>query len=146
MEKMGINVEVVKAGKFKDIGSAVRPLTEKERQILESFAGEIHQQFIKDVAAGRRGKISLEKLREIADGSFFTGEKAKEWGLVDTLGNFYDAVTIAAELGGIKVDPELVYPKKKWDSYLDLFLESVGKALVRMADKSPLLEFAPSIR
>ncbi len=146
MEKMGVNVEVVKAGRFKDIGSAVRPLTENERRILETFAHEIHEQFIKDVEAGRKGKITLDKLREIANGSFFTGERAKEWGLVDTLGNFYDAVTIAAELGGIKVEPELVYPKKRWDSYLDLFLESVGKAVARVANESRLIQVPPTIR
>ena len=146
MEKMGIKVEVVKAGQFKDIGSAVRPLTEKERQILESFAQEIHEQFIKDVEAGRKGKIKPDKLREIADGRFFTGERAKEWGLVDTIGNFYDAVTVAAELGGIKVEPELVYPKKRWDGFLDLFVESVGKAVVKMADESRLIQVTPAIR
>jgi protease-4 len=146
MEKMGIKVEVVKAGQFKDIGSAVRPLTEKEREILESFAREIHEQFIKDVEAARKGKIKPDKLREIADGRFFTGERAKEWGLVDTIGNFYDAVTIAAELGGIKAEPELIYPKKKWDGLLDLFVESVAKAVVKMADESRLIQVTPVIR
>jgi protease-4 len=112
IEKIGVNVNVIKAGKFKDIGTGVRPLTEEERNILETFAENIHEQFIGDVAKGRKDKIDIEKLRSIADGQFFTGEKAKEIGLVDTIGNFYDAVKIAAELGGIKTEAELVYPKK----------------------------------
>ncbi len=145
-ERLGVNVNVIKAGKYKDIGLSVRPLTEEERRILESFAEEIHEQFIQDVAAGRKGKIELEKLREIANGSFFTGEKAKELGLVDEIGNFYDAVRVAKKLGGIKGDVELVYPEKKWDSYLDLFLQSLAQALSRAIEKSSVMQPAPLVR
>jgi protease IV len=146
IEKLGINVNVIKAGKFKDIGSFVRPPTEEERNILESFASNIHEQFIGDVAAGRKGKIDKEKLRSIADGQFFSGEKAKEIGLVDTIGNFYDAVKIAAELGGVKTEPELVYPKKKWGGLLDVFLESAVDSLSRIADRTRLIQFAPAVQ
>ncbi|MBI4966074.1 MAG: signal peptide peptidase SppA [Desulfomonile tiedjei] len=146
IEKIGVDVNVIKAGKYKDIGSAVRPLTEDERNILETFAKEIHEQFISDVAAGRKGKIDKEKLVSIADGRFFTGEKAKELGLVDKIGNFYDAVRIAGQLGGIKGEPELVYPKKKWDSYLDVFLESCVQAVNNIGDRARLAPLAPSIQ
>jgi protease-4 len=146
IEKIGINVNVIKAGKFKDIGTGVRPLTEEERNILENFAGSIHEQFISDVAAGRKGKIDKDKLRSIADGQFFSGEKAKEIGLVDTIGNFYDAVKIAADLGGVKTEPELVYPKKKWGGLLDVLMESAMNSLNRIADRTRLIQFAPSVQ
>jgi protease-4 len=146
IEKIGVNVNVIKAGKFKDIGSGIRPLTSEERDILESFAMEVHEQFIKDVEAGRKGKIDLEKLRAVADGSFFTGEKAKELGLVDELGNFYDAVKIAKDLARIKGEPELLYPKKKWDRYLDIFLDSLAGVIVKAADRSRLIQAVPIVR
>lgn len=146
IEKLGVNVQVVKAGKYKDIGSPMKPLTDKEKEILESFAKEIHEQFIDDVEAARKGKIDLERLRSVADGSFFSGEKAKEYGLIDTIGNFYDAVKIAAELGGIKGEPELLYPKKKWEGWLDLLLESITQAVTKAADGSRLIQLAPSVR
>ncbi len=146
IEKIGVNVNVIKAGKFKDIGAGFRPLTGEERNILETFAENIHEQFIGDVAAGRKDKIDIEKLRSIADGQFFTGEKAKEMGLVDTIGNFYDAVKIAAEMGGIKTEPELVYPKKKWGGLLDVFLESAMVSVSRIADRTRLLQFAPAVQ
>ena len=136
IEKIGVNVNIIKAGKYKDLGTGVRPLSDDERNILESFAAEIHEQFISDVAEGRKGKIDEDKLREIADGRFFTGEKAKEMGLVDTIGNFYDAVKIAADLGGIKTEPELVYPKKKWEGYLDILTESAAGAIGRIAEQA----------
>jgi protease-4 len=128
LDRVGLNVKIIKAGKYKDIGSMFRPLTDDERNILQDFAAEIHEQFIHDVAKARKGKIEEKQLRSIADGRFFTGEKAKEMGLVDTLGNFYDAVKIASELGGVKGEPELIYPKKKWENYLDLLMESSANA------------------
>lgn len=143
IEKIGVNVNIIKAGKYKDLGTGVRPLSDDERNILESFAAEIHEQFISDVAEGRKGKIEKDKLREIADGRFFTGEKAKEMGLVDTIGNFYDAVKIAADLGGIKTEPELVYPKKKWDGYLDILTESAAGVIGRAAEQARAVQLTP---
>ena len=145
IQRIGADVNVIKAGKYKDIGSITRPLTEEERGILNGFAAEIHEQFISDVARGRKGKIEQQKLREIADGRFFTGEKAKEWGLVDDIGNFYDAVKLAAKLGKIKTEPELVYPKKKWDNLLDVFMESAASAVVKVVERTRVLQ-APTIQ
>lgn len=146
IDKLGVKVNVIKAGKFKDIGSGVRPLTNEERDLLESFAAEIHEQFIKDVEAGRHGKIDMDKLRSIADGSFFTGEKAKELGLVDTMGNFYDAVKIAGDLGGIEGEPKIIYPKKKWDGYLDFFFDSLAQAFEKALERTRVMDSTPAVR
>jgi protease IV len=139
IDKIGVNVSVIKAGKFKDIGSSFREMTGEEKNILETFASEIHEQFISDVAEGRKGKIEKENLRTIADGRFFTGERAKEMGLVDSIGNFYDAVKIAQELGNIKTEPDLVYPKKKWDNVMDLVMESAVGSFTRAVDQARTL-------
>ncbi len=146
IKRMGIGVNVITAGKFKDMGSAVRPLREDERKYLKAFAKEVHEQFISAVATGRKGKIEREKLNSVADGRFFTGEKAKELGLVDSLGNFYDAVKIAGTLGGIEGDPKLVYPEKEWDSYLDTFFESAASAVARAVSRASLGGLTPSFR
>ncbi|MGA8832820.1 MAG: signal peptide peptidase SppA [Desulfomonilaceae bacterium] len=140
IEKIGVNVNIIKAGAFKDIGSGVKPLDDKERDILQGFATEVHEQFISDVIKGRKGKIEEDKLRSIADGRFFTGQTAKDLGLVDSMGNFYDAIKVAANLCKIKGEPEIEYPKKKWNSYLDLFLDSTSKSIVKG------LEYAGSAR
>lgn len=131
-ERVGVNMRVIKAGKYKDIGSMFRPMTEEENKILEDFAAEIHEQFIRDVAQARKANIKEDQLRTISDGRFFTGEKAKEIGLVDTLGNFYDAVRVACELANVKGEPELIYPRKRWESYLELFMESTLGAVARV--------------
>ncbi len=146
IDKLGVDVKVIKAGKYKDIGSAVRPMTDEERQLLENFAKELHEQFIKDVASARKEKINIDKLREVADGSFFTGQRAKELGLVDSIGNLYDAVEIAKELAGIKGEVELLYPEKKWGTYLDMFLSETSIAITKALERSRLLQPAPIIK
>jgi protease-4 len=134
IEKIGVNVNVIKAGAFKDIGTGVKPLSDQEREILQNFATEVHEQFISDVLAGRKGKIEEDKLREIADGRFFTGSSARNLGLVDSMGNFYDAANLAAGLAGIKGEPQLEYPRKKWNSYLDIFMDSAANSFVKGLD------------
>ncbi len=56
------------------------------------------------------------------------------------------SVLRAAELGGIKTEPELVYPKKKWGGLVDVFLESVVDSLNRIADRTRLIQFAPTVQ
>lgn len=146
VKKMGVGVKVIKAGKFKDIGSYLRPLTEEEHKILEDFAAQIHEQFIHDVATGRKGKIEDAKLRSIADGRFFTGQTAKELGLVDTIGNFYDAVKIAGDRGGIKGEVKILYPKKGWESYFDMVFSSLSQAVARTSEDLRLIQRTPAIR
>jgi protease-4 len=105
--KLGIASEVIKSGAFKDIGSPTRQLTKDERALLQGLVDDTYGQFLDDVAERRSGKISKEKLKEIADGRVFTGRQAKELGLVDELGNFYDAVDRAGALVGIAGEPKL---------------------------------------
>ena len=146
VERVGVNVRVIKAGKYKDIGSMLRPMTEEEHTILQDFATQIHEQFIQDVAQARKGKIQEHELRAISDGRFFTGEKAKEIGLVDAMGNFYDAVKIASDLAGVKGEPELIYPKKRWESYLELLAESTLNVVARVFGASKRVHSAVDLR
>ena len=128
-EKIGFTQEVIKSGEFKDIGNPNRDLTERDREILDAVISDIQSQFVNAVAAGRN--LPPEKVREIADGRIFTGSMAKEWGLVDELGNFEDAVVLTKELAGIDGEVNLVYPQKKKLKLLDILL---GEAAESMSD------------
>ncbi len=113
LDKIGLYPVVIKSGKFKDIGSPVREMTPEERRILEDFADQVHGQFIRDVAQGRG--LAVDQVREVADGRIFSGQRAKELGLVDRLGNLDDAVTWAARLAGIEGEVETVRePREKY--------------------------------
>lgn len=111
LDKIGIRLEVLKSGEFKDLGSPHRKLTSKERALVDELLQDIRTQFVQAVARAR--SLPPEKVDRIADGRVFSGSRAKELGLVDRLGNFQDAVALARELAGIEGEAELVYPEPK---------------------------------
>lgn len=104
-ELMGIEYDVVKGGEHKDILSPARPLEDGERQLLQEMVDDIYEQFIDVVAEGR--ELEREEVSALADGRIFSGRQAKEAGLVDEMGNLYDAVQLAAEKAGIEREPYL---------------------------------------
>ncbi len=105
-EKIGVEVETIKSGPHKDIGSATRQLTGEEREILQSMVDDIFHQFVDVVAAGR--DMTREQVLDLADGRIFTGRQAQKAGLVDRVGNFYDAIDRAAELAGITGEYDVI--------------------------------------
>lgn len=106
LKKLGVEMTVVTSGKHKDIGNPARKMTPEEMLILQSQSDLAYKQFTKDVAKGRRVKIS--KAEEWATGLAYPGEEAKKMGLIDDLGNYQDAIDLAAELGKIVGEPEIV--------------------------------------
>lgn len=104
-QKIGYRSEVFKSGAHKDMMSPSREMTPEERQILKTIIDDIYNQFVDVVAEGR--KMPKEKVRALADGRIYTGRQAKELGLVDQLGNYYDAIDLAAQLAGIEGKPSV---------------------------------------
>ena len=101
-DKLGISFETFTSGPHKDMGSDSRPLTEEERAIFQEMVDDIFQQFVDVVAQGRG--MTEEEVRELADGRIFTGRQALDLGLIDDLGNFHDALDLAAELAELGPD------------------------------------------
>lgn len=129
-DKIGFQSEVVKSGKLKDIGSPDRAVTEEERALLQELIDNVHGQFIDAVVTSR--KLDPITVRALADGRIFSGQQARENGLIDDFGNFNDAVMLAAELGGLETGdtlPRLIYPAKKEFPFLDLLRGEGGDAL-----------------
>ncbi len=129
LQKIGVGMEVLKSGEFKDIGSPYRRLSEKEKELLSSLISDIQKQFVEAVAQGRN--LPVERVREIADGRILSGSQSKELGLVDQLGNFQDAVELAKQMAGIKGEVALVYPKKSRGKLWDLVFRNASEALYR---------------
>jgi protease IV len=127
--------ETLKAGDLKDAGSPTRAMTPQERQYLQGLIDDMHQQFIKDVAEGR--KMKLEEVRPIATGRVWTGEQAAPLKLVDQLGDFQTAVEDTARAVGIKGEPTLVHPEKPRRSLWDLLFNDVSEFL---PDKAKLIQ------
>lgn len=99
-EKIGLKQETYKAGEFKDVFSATRGRTPEEKAMIQELLDTTYDQFLSRVAAGR--KLDIEKVRELAEGKIYSGQKAKELGLVDALEyRWDDAFEKAKELAGI---------------------------------------------
>jgi len=134
--KIGLTPVVIKSGEFKDIGSPVREMTEKEKKILQNFVGRIHRQFVNDASKGRG--IESGKMMALADGRIFSGEEAKELGLIDRLGNLEDAVEWAGRLGGIKGKVSTVYPEEKGIPMLKELMTSSVNQLIESVFRSQI--------
>jgi protease-4 len=115
LEKIGISYGTIKSGPHKDMGSISRPLTPEEKALLQGMINDVYDQFLTDVAAGR--KIPKAEVRKIADGRIFTGRQAKKIKLVDRLGSLDDAMRAAADDAGIKGE----YSVKEYQRPLGLF-------------------------
>ena len=105
-EKIGIRFDTVKSGPYKDILSPDRPLSSDERDLLQALIDSSYGQFVSVVAEGR--KLTPESVRSFADGRVFSGEQAKQLGLVDELGDEEHARRLAARLADL--DEENVRP------------------------------------
>lgn len=122
--------ETITSGALKDAGSPFRELTDAERQYFQNIVSQLHSQFVRDVAAGRTGKLKHEEVAKLADGRVFTGEQALQLKLVDQLGSVDDAVRHAAKLAGIKGEPARVWPRRREDRLLDLLTDGDADALL----------------
>ncbi|MDD3151056.1 MAG: signal peptide peptidase SppA [Candidatus Gastranaerophilales bacterium] len=100
-QKLGITNNTIKSGKFKDIASPYKQMTEDERELLQNIINSTYEQFVGAIIKGRverndkytakKTALTEEELRKYADGRIFTGEQAKKLGFVDDLGGLYEA-------------------------------------------------------
>jgi len=127
LDKIGVKGYVVKSGRFKDIGSPFRSMEKDEKRLLTALVKDVYGQFV-DVVSENRG-IERDKVKKIADGRIFTGRSALKMGYVDKLGNFQDAVALAASMTNIKGKPLLIYPEKK-KGIIDIFLGANVKGMI----------------
>lgn len=104
--KIGYSERVFKSGAHKDMLSPARPLTPEEEKIMQDIITDTYDQFVSVVAKGRN--LPQDRVRQLADGRIYTGNQAKELGLVDELGGKKDAIKLAAKLAGIKGEPQVV--------------------------------------
>ena len=122
-KRWGIKQATIKSGEMKDIGSAMRDMSPKEREVLQSIIDEMYDRFITIVATHRA--LPKEEVARLADGRVYTGLMAQKLGLVDDIGYLEDALAIASKLANIR-DYKLVRYRREL-SFADL-LGSVGEA------------------
>ena len=122
LDDFGVKATVLKKGTYKDIGSMFREMTPEEMQLLKEMIDESFIQFKGDVYEFRKDKgLEMSRLDEIADGRIMSGRQALQLKLVDELSSREAAIKKAAELGGIKGEPEIKNYAKSEITIADIF-------------------------
>ncbi|MEN9218475.1 MAG: signal peptide peptidase SppA [Gloeomargarita sp. DG_2_bins_126] len=123
LKKVGVQTITIKSGQFKDMASVYRPITPGETDLLKTFVNQSYQQFFEAILRGRQDKMTRDELASVADGRILIGAAALEAKLVDSLGNYYDAVEKVKELVQLKTEPVIRnYLTPDWrDSLQQLF-------------------------
>jgi protease-4 len=106
LDKIGVEMRVIKGGKYKDIGSPYRNMTPEEEEMLDELVQSAYDDFIETVSENRN--LSKEFVRTVAEGKLYSGEQAVELKLADQLGTRQDAIDVAAHIGGIEGTPKIV--------------------------------------
>ena len=112
-------------GDFATAYTSGQPFSPTQRAKISGWMDRIYAGFVQRVATGR--KLSPDRVREIAKGRVWTGAQARQLGLVDSIGGFYDAVREAKRLAGLPVDQPVTLktlPAKK--SVFDAFSHALG--------------------
>lgn len=125
-DKLGITTDVVATGELSDFMNPTRKMTEVERSIIQNTVEDGYETFIARVAEGRG--MSPEAVKEIASGRVWTGNQAKDRGLVDVLGGLETAIEIAAYKVDAGDDYRVVYypTKKPW---FETIFDDLGKSV-----------------
>ncbi len=113
-KKIKMTKEEIKRGRNADLFSDLHTFTPEQRRLMTSFIMDFYHQFVSNVARSRG--MRYQEVDRIAQGRVWTGRQGLEIGLVDRLGDFYQAVQMAKRLGGIPEEEtvELVfYPRQK---------------------------------
>ena len=110
-EKVGLTFDVVKTNKFADLGVIMRPFNQDEKALIQMSVAQSYDTFISRCAEGRH--MTKEAIEKVGEGRVWTGEMAKELGLVDVLGGIDTALEIAVSKAGIEGYTVVSYPAKQ---------------------------------
>ena len=122
LAKYNITYERLVAGKYKDIGSPYKEMTNEERIVFQQSLDEIRDYFVSEVAKNRN--MNKKDVDKIANGLFYLGAQAKELGLVDELGSKDEVVRYIEKKEGIKAE---IVEYKKEKTLLDVLSKVLSK-------------------
>lgn len=111
---IGVDFDEIHLGRNATTWDPIRPFTDSERERNEVFLDRIYEDFLEHVARGRT--MDVEQVRVVAKGRVWTGQRAKELGLVDSLGGISEAMRLVGELAGIGADDRvqvMVFPQPR---------------------------------
>jgi len=110
MRNIGVNINSVNTNSYSDMGSPARKMTNYERGVIQNGVEDIYSGFVSHVAEGRGMKVAA--VDSIGQGRVWSGEDAKQIGLVDVLGGLETTINFAVKKAGLKDYGIKTYPEK----------------------------------
>ena len=122
-DKIGLDVDGVKTNKYSDLEGKIlfNGLNAEELAMMQTMVERGYDLFTSRCAEGRH--VSQDYIKSIGEGRVWLGNKGKEIGIVDEIGNIDDAIAKAVELAGLECYKLAYYPEVKdpYDELLKLF-------------------------
>jgi protease-4 len=115
--KYGVTYQRLVSGEYKDMGSPFKPMTDKEKAIMQKKIDDIHDVFISKIAENRN--MSVDDVNKLATGEFYLGNEAIGLGLIDAIGDEETAKEYIMKKLNITTIEIAEYKKKP--SFLDMF-------------------------
>lgn len=116
-DKLGIKPQTLKAGIYKEAGTFMRKWDSNEEEMLKGLLEEQYQMFVEEVATAR--KIDAQKESSFAQGRILSAKSALELGLIDKVGNLYDAQNLLFQKAKIQEPKWYKEEKDKIEIYLE---------------------------
>jgi protease-4 len=135
MDKIGVHSGGVTTTWLRDGYNPLRPLDPRLRDVIQSTIDHIYDDFTTKAAQAR--KTTPDKIDTVAQGRVWTGEQAKERGLIDTLGSYRDALNDAAKRANLGTDYRVVYMERElngFDRIIKMFDTRVAATLDEQFD------------
>ena len=143
--RIGIEEDSIASGKFKQMGSPTREMTEEERALFQELVDETFKRFKDVVLSGRpEFRTAPEALDKVATGQIFTAGQALDYGLIDKKGFIEDAIDRAVTLAGATSETIRCVKFVKQPAAIDVLLGEASAAGLtsRGADLRGLLELS----
>lgn len=135
-DKLGISYDGVKTNKMSDAITINRQFTPEERDLMQNYVNRGYELFVKRCANGR--KMTVDQIKNIAEGRVWTGEDALKIGLVDKLGGLNDAIKLAVDRAKLKSYNINEYPAK--EDFTTKLMKNFGKEVETRFMKAQLGE------
>ncbi|MCU7905426.1 MAG: S49 family peptidase [Candidatus Thiodiazotropha sp. (ex Epidulcina cf. delphinae)] len=130
MEELGIERRLLTAGDNKGILDPFSPLNEEDKVHIQRMLDQLHEQFIETVKQGRGDRLKTDQHPELFSGLFWSGEEARELGLIDEFGS---SSFVAREVIGAEEIVDFTPKEEVWDRLAKNLGAGVAKVLARIS-------------
>lgn len=129
LDKLGVDVDLIHAGRHKDAYQGLRPLTDEERTKLLAVTTDSYDSFVELVAKERRK--SIDEVRALATGEFWSGKQALRLGLVDALGDRQEALAELGRITGVRTEKTVLVapPRPFFERFFSGGFSSIGQGI-----------------